>query len=114
MGAVFQLQLIQSTDLVVDLQAFSERHDIELLATVLDPTAETLSTATRQNRMALLFGNEGHGLSDSWISSCHRRVTLPMAGNTDSLNAASASAVFLYHFTHVAAHLKSNSAASAD
>ena len=110
MGAVFQLPLIQSADLLADLQTLRDQHFVELLATVLDSTAEELPGASRVPRMALLFGNEGHGLADSWISNCQRRITLPMANGTDSLNAAAASAVFLYHFTHVAAARKSDPA----
>jgi len=75
---------------------------MELVATVLDATAEPLETARRTPRMVLLIGNEGHGLSADWIAACDRRVTLPMQHGTDSLNASAASAVFLYHFTRVA------------
>lgn len=101
MGTVFQLQLFQSANLSADLISLRDRHSIELVATVLDSTADELPHTTRATRTALLFGNEGHGLSEAWISMCQRRITLPMANGTDSLNAAAASAVFLYHFTRV-------------
>jgi tRNA G18 (ribose-2'-O)-methylase SpoU len=114
MGSVFQLQLIQSADLMSDALTLHGEHGVELVATVLDPTAEDLASSSRSSRMALLFGNEGYGLVASWISVCQRRVTLPMALGTDSLNAASASAVFLYHFTHVAAGQQSGFAKSVD
>jgi tRNA G18 (ribose-2'-O)-methylase SpoU len=113
MGAVFQLQIIQSAELLNDLEMLRDRHSVELVATVLDSTAEPLPVALRADRTALLFGNEGHGLAEKWISTCQRRVTLSMANGTDSLNAAAASAVFLYHFTHVAGQ-KSAPAKSAD
>jgi TrmH family RNA methyltransferase len=71
----------------------------ELMATVLDPTAEPLHTATRTNRLAILFGNEHGGLSPEWIELCDRRVTIPMAGDADSLNVAVAAGIVLHYVT---------------
>ncbi len=45
------------------------------------------------DRYALLFGSEGPGLSQAAIAACDEVVAFPMAGGTDSLNVAAASAV---------------------
>jgi tRNA G18 (ribose-2'-O)-methylase SpoU len=65
-------------------------------ACVLDPRAEDLRSWCRPRRLALVIGNEAQGLSPSWLGACSHRITLPMRGGADSLNAATAAAVFLY------------------
>lgn len=45
---------------------------------------------------ALLLGGEGAGLSEELIAGAHTRVTIPMRGGIESLNAAVAAAVLLY------------------
>lgn len=101
MGTAFKLRIARG-DGVDALREFREQAGVELLATVLDPAAEPLESATRPRRAMLLIGNEGYGLDSKWTEACDRRVTLSMKHDTDSLNAAAASAVLLYHFTRVA------------
>ena len=48
------------------------------------------------NPTALLLGGEGAGLPDSLAESADVRVTIPMRGGIESLNAAVAAAVLLY------------------
>jgi tRNA G18 (ribose-2'-O)-methylase SpoU len=102
MGAVFQLPLIESLDLKQDLSRMREDLGFELVAAVLDEGAEPLELAPRGARLALLFGNEGYGLGEELVQLCQRRVTVRMEWGTDSLNAAVASGVFLYHFARIA------------
>jgi TrmH family RNA methyltransferase len=45
---------------------------------------------------ALVLGSEAHGLSPAWDSEAYTPICIPMAGNVDSLNVASAAAVLLY------------------
>jgi tRNA G18 (ribose-2'-O)-methylase SpoU len=102
MGAVFKLTLVVSRDLTADLPRLCRDHDFALYATVLDDQAERVEEVDRPRRLALLFGNEGHGLGERILPMCHRQVTIPMSHGTDSLNAAVASGIFLYHFAHLA------------
>ena len=44
----------------------------------------------------LLVGNESQGLPEEYEAACDLRVTMPMRGSADSLNAAVASAVLAY------------------
>lgn len=99
MGAVLELELLEPNDLEKALRQLMAEHGVEAVATVLDPLAEVLDDACRPRRLALLFGSEGHGLGADWRKLASRQVTLPMEKNTDSLNVAVASGIFLYHFT---------------
>lgn len=65
-------------------------------ACVLDPAARDLRSWTRPERLALVLGNEAFGLSAPWLEACDELVTLPMLGGTDSLNVATAGAIFLF------------------
>ncbi|MBW8884791.1 MAG: RNA methyltransferase, partial [Planctomycetia bacterium] len=97
MGAALHLPIIESANLAADVQRLIDA-DCELIAAVLDQTAEPLAAVRRNPRMALLLGSEGHGLSEEWLQLAHRRVTIPMQLGIDSLNVAIAAAVLLYHF----------------
>lgn len=46
--------------------------------------------------IALVIGNEGNGISNEIMSLADVRVTLPMKGSTESLNAAAAAAILMY------------------
>ena len=44
----------------------------------------------------LVVGNEAHGLNEEQIKACSSKLTIPMPGHTESLNAAIAGAIGLY------------------
>ena len=44
----------------------------------------------------LVIGSEAHGIDAQWITECDALLTLPMPGDTESLNAAVAGSIALY------------------
>ena len=99
MGAALRVPTIPSHAQLADhLHWLRDDRGVELIATVLDPSAEPLKQAVVTDRSALLFGNEDSGLAPEWIALCQRRITIPMAAGTDSLNVALAAGIFLHHF----------------
>ncbi|MCK5632629.1 RNA methyltransferase [bacterium] len=44
----------------------------------------------------LVVGNEAHGIKKEWITNCDKKVTLPISGRAESLNAAVAGSIALY------------------
>lgn len=50
----------------------------------------------REEKLAVIMGTEGDGLSDNTISDCDFTVKIPMYHGVDSLNVAAASAVAFY------------------
>lgn len=97
MGAALKLKITVLPNLLEDLRWLRDDRHFELCATVLDEDAELLSAYLPSSRTAMLFGSEGHGLSAEAIELCQRRLTIPMPPSTDSLNAAVAAGIFLYH-----------------
>ena len=53
----------------------------------------------RKEKLALVLGNEGHGLPQSTIKECDYTVMIPMTEGVDSLNVAAASAVAFWEIT---------------
>ena len=102
MGATLKLPLTESEDLVADLSRLHDDFQFERIATVLEE-AEYLDKARRAARIAIVIGNEAHGLPDEIAEACERRVTIPMQLGTDSLNVAVASGIMLHHFLRVCA-----------
>ena len=47
----------------------------------------------KEEKLAVILGTEGDGLSSSTIADCDYTVRIPMSHNVDSLNVAAASAV---------------------
>ncbi|MFT2816320.1 TrmH family RNA methyltransferase [Leifsonia sp. A12D58] len=69
-----------------------------LAALALSDTAVTLDefAANQPERIAIVLGAEGDGLSQQALAAADTVVTIPMLHGVDSLNVASASAVALY------------------
>lgn len=53
-----------------------------------------------ENRLAILLGTEGEGLTDATIAQCDYTVKIPMYHGVDSLNVAAASAVAFWAVSH--------------
>ena len=102
MGNTFCLPVIESgTELAATLQQLQEQHSFQLFATLLDESAEPLHQTQPSGNCVLLFGHEDSGLTSEWINLCERRITIPMHGDTDSLNVAVAAGIFLHHFANL-------------
>jgi tRNA G18 (ribose-2'-O)-methylase SpoU len=57
------------------------------------PVSEDIWTLDRPDRLAIVVGAEGPGLSAHTLSNASRRVRLPIDPDVDSLNVAAAAAV---------------------
>ena len=96
MGAVFALpwtRLPDWYDALPDLHAAG----FTTVALSLGEGAVPLEDAVAGlDRLALVLGSEGHGLSARWEQSAQLRAVIPMARGIDSLNVAAACAVACY------------------
>ena len=97
MGTVFQ---VPWTRLPEWGEARGMLHDagLHLAALALADDAVPLDefAANRPERVALMLGAEGDGLSRRALAAADTVVTIPIAGGVDSLNVAAASAVALW------------------
>lgn len=70
-----------------------------LLAMTPDPSAQTLAQAMgglAEQKLAVLVGAEGPGLTETAMRASDMRVRIPMSRGTDSLNVATAAALAFY------------------
>ena len=44
----------------------------------------------------MAIGNEGNGLSEETIKACTQKITIPMLGRAESLNAACSAAILMW------------------
>jgi tRNA G18 (ribose-2'-O)-methylase SpoU len=93
-GHVFTLPVVRLRRWPEDLEALRSR--FTLLGAVVDAGATPVASVQAADRVALVLGTEGTGLSAAARAACHELVTIPMAPSADSLNVAVAGAVLLY------------------
>lgn len=62
------------------------------------PGAEPLETTELPERVCLVFGSEGPGLTPELAAACSRLVAITQYGSTRSLNAGAAAAIAMYHW----------------
>jgi len=100
-GAVLSLPIVRAKRWPGELLALREQLGLSLVGAVLDARANPLASFVPPARLAVLFGAEGPGLDAETLRVCDTLVTIPMAKSpaVDSLNVATAGAVFLYHIT---------------
>ncbi|WP_319430275.1 RNA methyltransferase [Mycobacterium sp. RTGN5] len=75
------------------------RRGFRLLAMTPDPAAQTLAEAMTglvDQKVAVLVGAEGPGLTETVMRASDVRVRIPMSRGTDSLNVATAAALAFY------------------
>lgn len=73
-------------------------HDVSVVALALTPEAQTLDkfSLSAPEKLAIVMGTEGAGLSPRAIRDADHVVCIPMHHGVDSLNVAAASAVALW------------------
>ncbi len=100
MGTVFQVPWTRADKwpgVLEDVKAAG--FTVAALALADDAVDLRSFTAAGHERVALVLGTEGDGLSREAIAAADYIVTIPMAGAVDSLNVAAASAVAVWALT---------------
>lgn len=94
MGTVFQVPWARLESWPDNLQTLHEL-GFKSAALALEEDSLTLEelSARRDEKLALILGTEGHGLSFRTLAACDDTVMIPMSHGVDSLNVAAASAV---------------------
>jgi len=92
MGASFHFPVLSATWEELDL--FRKRHGVALWGA--DAAGVALDTLTPPDRLALVVGNEGAGLSQDARQRIDTLAALPIGSVVESLNVAVATGIFLY------------------
>lgn len=98
MGALFRLNVLERS-LTASLRLCRQIGLPSYAAVVNDSQAVPLTAVSFQEGGVVVIGNEGNGLSDADAEICDRRLTIPMQGHADSLNAAMAAGIIAWEMT---------------
>lgn len=102
MGALFTVPVFEAAS--EEALAWLKKQGIALVATT--PRAKTNYTdAKLTGPVALAVGSEATGLTDPWTQQAEIQVKIPMLGQADSLNVASATTLVLYEVLRQRSHL---------
>ncbi|MBI4973811.1 RNA methyltransferase [Candidatus Roizmanbacteria bacterium] len=72
----------------------------KIIATIIDPKAKTLSEIDfNKQKNAIVFGNEGFGISETAKKMADELVYIPMSGFVDSINLSVSVGVMLYELS---------------
>jgi len=94
MGSIFHLPLAVGICHADLLTAFGQAK-VRLFATALE-AASCYLEADFRGSLAVVFGNEGKGVSTELLAHADRNLFIPIYGQAESLNVAAAAAVILY------------------
>ena len=96
MGAVFTMPWTRLPDWRGALADLSGRGFTTVALTLAADALPIEEAVMGLDKVALVLGSEGHGLSERWETGADRRAVIPMRAGIDSLNVAAATAVACY------------------
>lgn len=96
MGAVFRVPLFAAADFPAAVEKMN-RAGFSTYAAVPDRSVLPVTQVDFSKQgCVMLIGNEGNGLKPETIRACTRRVTIPMKGRAESLNASASAAILAW------------------
>lgn len=95
MGHVLRVPFATLPELPGGLDVLRD-NGFQIIALTPNPTADTLAKAMTGEKVALLLGAEGPGLTEDTLRASDIRARIPMTPGTDSLNVATAAAMAFY------------------
>lgn len=95
MGAIFRLPIFVAENLTETIKLLRHK-GIKAYAAVPDRDALSVKEADFNVRSLVVIGNEGNGLKLETINSCDKKVTIPMKGRAESLNASVAASIIMW------------------
>ncbi len=93
-GAHFSMAVTEGADLAAAMDAFGGR-----IACTVPRGGIAVSRADLAGRVGWIFGAEGQGVSEALAARAALKVTVPMPGDAESLNVASAAVILFYEFS---------------
>ncbi|MCO6452027.1 MAG: 23S rRNA (guanosine(2251)-2'-O)-methyltransferase RlmB [Caldilineales bacterium] len=95
-GAVEHLLVAQATNLTTTMKALKDQ-GLWFVGLEARPDALAFDSIDLTGALGVVVGSEGQGLSRLVAETCDWLVELPMSGRINSLNAAVAGSIVLYH-----------------
>ncbi|MDW7670205.1 MAG: RNA methyltransferase [Bacillota bacterium] len=96
-GAVLHLPVIELSEAASDCRMLKEA-GMSLVGAALEEGI-SYHQAAYQLPLALIIGNEANGIAETILERVDHRVTIPMKGRLQSLNASIAGSILLFHMS---------------
>lgn len=96
MGAIFKIKIDIVDDFIASIENIKSCKQV--LGAALGKKSLVLGEKNLTKNDVIIIGNEGHGLSQEVMNTVNDTIFIPMAQNTESLNAAMASVIFMWEF----------------
>ena len=93
-GSLFRLPMVFVKD-AEELAELVHSAGKRLIATAMD-AEKAYYNCDLEKDAAIIIGNEGNGISPELMMRADEKIMIPMAGNTESLNAAVAAGILMY------------------
>lgn len=98
MGSLFRIPVV-ITDNALDTVKKLHRKGFTTYAAVLDNDSVKLGEENFAEKSVALIGNEANGLKEDICKACQKKLMIPMKGNAESLNAASAASIIMWEMS---------------
>jgi TrmH family RNA methyltransferase len=95
MGAVFRLPFFAAGSMSQAALLLNAKGFLTLAA-VPDHHAKKITEFDFQKPSVIAVGNEGNGLTAEAVAACSQKVTIPMLGRAESLNASASAAILMW------------------
>ena len=97
MGSLLRLDVFEADDAPALVRTLQNK-GMRVFASVVSGDARPVQDVPKGEGCVVVIGNEGNGVSDEVRDAADERITIPMAGRAESLNAAAAAAILLWEF----------------
>lgn len=94
MGSIFNMNIVYlgEENLVEELK----KRGYKLLVTALEDNSIEYTQMKLTQKNAIVFGNEGNGVSEKFLKSADETIIIPIYGSAESLNVAMAAGIMMY------------------
>lgn len=96
MGSLFNVNIEYFS--LSKLSEFLIVNDFNILSTALANDSIPYDKMNIKRKNAIIFGNEGHGVSKELLEITNEKLIIPIYGKAESLNVGIAAGVFLYKY----------------
>ena len=94
MGSIFHIPIFEGLT-NREIVSYMAQHEIDILATSLE-SSNVYFKVNLNKSIAVVFGNEGNGVSHELLEQAQDRLYIPLLGQVESLNVAASAAIILY------------------
>lgn len=98
MGAIFRVNILFIEN-IVNFITHLKQQKFVTFASIPNENSEDLSLLSNFQKVAIVMGNEGNGITPEVIKVCDKKINIPMKGTCESLNVSVATGIILWEMT---------------